>query len=113
MVHITSGGFCNLNRVQSDGVRFVIDTLQPTPPVFDLIQKKGNVSDSEMHEVFNMGTGFCVIVESAQDAEDVIAICKKYSLQSQVVGQVEGAHAKGVSLPGKNLFGTGQKFQSS
>ena len=113
MVHITSGGFCNLNRVQSEGIRFVIDTLQPTPPVFDLIQKNGNVSDAEMHEVFNMGTGFCVIVESAQDAEDVISICKKHSIPSQVIGQVEGAHTKGVSLPGKNLLGTGQKFQAT
>ncbi|GIT65369.1 MAG: hypothetical protein Ct9H300mP23_09960 [Nitrospinota bacterium] len=29
MVHITSGGFCNLNRVESDDIRFVIDTPQP------------------------------------------------------------------------------------
>ena len=113
MVHITSGGFCNLNRVESSGIRFVIDAVQPIHPVFALMQKRGNVSDAEMYEVFNMGTGFCVVVESAQDAEDVSAICKKHSLPSQVIGYVEGAHGKEVSLPEKALKGIGPKFQST
>ncbi|MCH8208086.1 MAG: phosphoribosylformylglycinamidine cyclo-ligase [Nitrospinae bacterium] len=112
MVHITSGGFCNLNRVEADGIRFVIDTLPPIPPVFSLIQGRGEVSDAEMYEVFNMGTGFCVIVESAKEVETVTEICGKYDLPCQVIGQIEPAHSKEVTLPEKNLKGTGQKFQS-
>ena len=61
MVHITSGGFSNLNRVENDNIRFVIDPLPPVPEVFKLIQDLGEVSDAEMYEVFNMGIGFCVI----------------------------------------------------
>ena len=61
MVHITSGGFCNLNRVESDDIRFVIDTPQPAHKIFNLIQDKGGVSEAEMFEVFNMGTGFCPV----------------------------------------------------
>jgi len=113
MVHITSGGFCNLNRVESGGIRFVIDSLQEIPPVFKLIQERGKVSDAEMHEVFNMGTGFCVVAETAQDAEEIAAISKKHSLPSQVIGYVEAAQGKEVSLPEKRLKGTGQKFKET
>ena len=37
-------------------------TRCPCPPLFDLIQERGNVADEEMHDVFNMGCGFCVVV---------------------------------------------------
>ena len=39
------------------------------PPVFALIQERGGVSDEEMHEVFNMGCGFCVVVPAADEAQ--------------------------------------------
>ncbi len=113
MVHITSGGFCNLNRVEADNIRFVIDALPPIPPVFNLIQDWGEVSDAEMFEVFNMGTGFCVIVEGTKEVEEVTAICKEHEVPCHVVGQVEPCHGKEVTIPAKNLLGKGQKFRSS
>ena len=75
MVHITSGGFCNLNRVESDDIRFVIDTPQPVHKIFNLIQDRGGVSEAEMFEVFNMGTGFCLVVESTNEVEAITKIC--------------------------------------
>ena len=36
-------------------------------PIFGLIQELGDVSDEEMHEVFNMGCGFCVVVAAADE----------------------------------------------
>ncbi len=113
MVHITSGGYCNLNRVAKDNIRFVIDPLPPTPPVFKLIQDRGEVSDAEMFEVFNMGTGFCVIVEGTQEVEDVVRICQAHDLVSPVIGQVEACHGKEVTIPSKNLVGKGQKFKAT
>jgi phosphoribosylformylglycinamidine cyclo-ligase len=113
MVHITSGGFCNLNRVEKDDIRFVIDPLPPTPPVFNLIQERGEVSDAEMFEVFNMGTGFCVIVEDDQAVEDVVRICQDHDVISHVIGQVEACQGKEVTIPSKNLVGKGQKFKST
>lgn len=112
LVHITSGGFGNLNRVQADNIRFVIDDPQKPQPIFELIQEWGEISDPEMYEVFNMGTGFCVIVEHAADAEAVTKICRKHGVESQVIGQVEAAQGKEVLLPGKKIIGRGQKFQS-
>jgi len=110
MVHITSGGFCNLNRVAADNIRFVIDPLPPIPPVFTHIQDVGEVSDAEMFEVFNMGTGFCLVVEGTREVEAVNAICLKHGVPSQVIGSVEAAQGKEVVIPGRNLVGRGQKF---
>ncbi|MBI4384523.1 MAG: phosphoribosylformylglycinamidine cyclo-ligase [Nitrospinae bacterium] len=113
LAHITSGGFCNLNRVEKDDIRFVIDSLQPIPAVFALIQEQGPVEDAEMFEVFNMGTGFCVVVENPGEADAVLAICRKHGVPSQVIGYVEGCHGKEVAVPEKKLVGRGQKFLSS
>ena len=110
MVHITSGGFCNLNRVESESIRFVIDNLQPVPEIFNLIQDRGGVSEAEMFEVFNMGTGFCLIVESTKEVEAITKICRKYDLPCKVIGQVEGCQGKEVSLPQKQLTGKGSRF---
>ena len=113
MVHITSGGFCNLNRVASENIRFVIDTLQPIPEIFDLIQDRGGVSEAEMFEVFNMGTGFCLIVEGTKEVEAISEICKSHDLPCQVIGQVEACQGKEVSLPQKQLTGKGSSFKST
>ncbi|HXS43296.1 MAG TPA: AIR synthase-related protein, partial [Solirubrobacteraceae bacterium] len=41
----------------------------PVPPVFELIQREGDVPDEEMWEVFNMGCGFvAVLPENLVDA---------------------------------------------
>ncbi|MBM15304.1 MAG: phosphoribosylformylglycinamidine cyclo-ligase [Nitrospina sp.] len=110
MVHITSGGFCNLNRVESENIRFVIDDLQPVPEIFNLIQDRGAVSEAEMFEVFNMGTGFCLIVEGEQEVESITKICNKHNLPCKVIGHVEESHSKEVSLPNKQLVGKGSRF---
>ena len=43
----------------------------PEPPIFDLMQKLGNVAESEMFRTFNMGIGM-VLICSQFDA-DLIA----------------------------------------
>jgi phosphoribosylformylglycinamidine cyclo-ligase len=66
LAHITSGGTKNLLRLAAD-VAYEIDDPLPPPPIFELIQERGNVSDEEMSEVFNMGCGFCVVVPAADE----------------------------------------------
>jgi phosphoribosylformylglycinamidine cyclo-ligase len=61
LAHITSGGLGNLDRLAAD-VGYEIDEPLAVPPVFELIQERGEVGDAEMREVFNMGCGFCVVV---------------------------------------------------
>ena len=61
LAHITGDGLNNLLRL-GEGVGYAIEDPLPVPPVFDLIAELGGVDDEEMHEVFNMGCGFCCIV---------------------------------------------------
>jgi phosphoribosylaminoimidazole (AIR) synthetase len=66
-----------------------------------------------MYEVFNMGTGFVVIVESMKEIAEVTAICKKYDIASNVIGAVEPCQGKEVTIPEHGLVGKGQKITSA
>jgi phosphoribosylformylglycinamidine cyclo-ligase len=67
LAHITSGGLGNLLRLEA-GVGYEIDAPLPVPEIFNLIQELGDIGDEEMHEVFNMGCGFCVIVAANDES---------------------------------------------
>jgi phosphoribosylformylglycinamidine cyclo-ligase len=69
LAHVTSGGLNNLVRLEAE-VGYEIDDPLTVPPIFTLIQERAQVSDEEMHEVFNMGCGFCIVV--ADDDADVV-----------------------------------------
>ena len=63
LAHITGDGLNNLLRLgDTSAIGYEIDDPLPSPPIFDLIADRGEIDDEEMHEVFNMGCGFCVIV---------------------------------------------------
>jgi phosphoribosylformylglycinamidine cyclo-ligase len=66
LAHITSGGTKNLLRLAAE-VGYAIDAPLPVPPIFELIQERGGVSEEEMREVFNMGCGFCVVVAAVDE----------------------------------------------
>jgi phosphoribosylaminoimidazole synthetase len=74
LAHITGGGLLeNTPRVLPQGVSVRLDPRAwPLPPLFRLIQEKGQVADLEMYRVFNMGIGMVVIV-SAEDAAIALA----------------------------------------
>jgi len=63
MAHITGGGLVeNVPRVLPDGMMAHFDSRAWTvPPIFELIQQRGNVDRDEMYHVFNMGIGMVVI----------------------------------------------------
>ena len=63
MAHITGGGIPgNLPRIFPRGLAARIKKGSwKSPPIFSLIQKRGNVDDREMYRVFNMGVGMLVI----------------------------------------------------
>src|SRR4051812_4922800 len=73
MAHITGGGLVeNLPRVLPDNVTAeLVKSSWPRPPLFDWLQKEGNVAEGEMHRVFNCGIGMCVVV-GAGDADAAI-----------------------------------------
>jgi phosphoribosylformylglycinamidine cyclo-ligase len=66
LAHITSGGLGNLLRLAADA-GYAIDDPLPIPPVFGLIQERSGASGDEMHDVFNMGCGFCCVVAAGDE----------------------------------------------
>jgi phosphoribosylformylglycinamidine cyclo-ligase len=89
LAHITSGGLGNLLRLAAD-VAYEIDDPLPVPPVFGLIRARTGTSDEEMHEVFNMGCGFCCIV-SAEDERAALDLLRRHYPGAKRIGTaVEG-----------------------
>jgi phosphoribosylformylglycinamidine cyclo-ligase len=69
--HITGGGLvANLGRALPEGLGSEVDTGRwRRPEVFDLIADRG-VPEVEMRRTFNLGIGFCLVVDP--DSEDEI-----------------------------------------
>ncbi len=66
--HITGGGFFeNVPRMLPKGLGArIIPNVIPKQPIFDLIQKRGNISDHDMYNTFNMGLGMVLAVPLAE-----------------------------------------------
>ncbi|MFA9477300.1 phosphoribosylformylglycinamidine cyclo-ligase [Phycisphaerales bacterium AB-hyl4] len=64
MSHITGGGMVdNIPRTLGDTLDAVIDRKSwDVPPIFKLLQQRGNVEEDEMLRVFNMGVGYILTV---------------------------------------------------
>ena len=76
LAHITGGGFIeNIPRVLPTNVNAVIrGGTWPVPPLWPLIQKRGNILDEEMYRIFNMGIGMVVVVDKEHVDEVKAAI---------------------------------------
>jgi phosphoribosylformylglycinamidine cyclo-ligase len=71
LAHVTGGGIeGNLARVLPPGRRAEIDWNWERPPVFAWLGR--HVEEEELRRVFNLGIGFCAVVETAQTGELVI-----------------------------------------
>ena len=70
MVHITGGGFYdNIPRVLPEGCGVTVDaSAWPMPAVFAKLQEWGQVDWAEMFRTFNMGIGFIMVVDPADEA---------------------------------------------
>jgi phosphoribosylformylglycinamidine cyclo-ligase len=85
LAHITSGGLGNLLRLAAP-VGYEIDDPLPVPPIFELIRERGGVSDEEMHDVFNMGCGFCCVVAS-DDESAALELLRAHYPEGKRVGR--------------------------
>lgn len=87
--HITGGGFYeNIPRMLKEGLTAKIEKAAvPVLPIFDLIQKTGNIPERDMFNTFNMGVGLCVAVskETAQKAMDAF---REAGEEALVLGEV-------------------------
>ncbi len=88
--HITGGGFYeNVPRCIPDGLCAKIDKAAiKTPPIFHMLQEKGNISEHDMFNTYNMGVGMVVIVPKADTEKAIAALdCGAYVIGKIVAGE--------------------------
>ena len=93
--HITGGGFYeNIPRSIPDGLGAVIDrSAVRILPIFELIQKTGNIPERDMFNTFNMGVGMSVVV-AEQEADKALAILRANGQDAYVIGHVAESQDK-------------------
>ena len=87
--HITGGGFYeNMPRSIPKGLGVKIEkSAVRVPPVFPLIRKRGNISEHDMFNTFNMGVGMSVVV-AKEDAERAVELFKANGEDAYILGTI-------------------------
>ncbi len=87
--HITGGGFYeNIPRCLPRGVTAKIEkSALWIDPIFRIIQRKGNVSEHDMFNTFNMGTGM-VLVVAKEDADKAASALNGEGMGARVIGEI-------------------------
>lgn len=96
MVHCSGGAQTKVLHFVDD-VHVVKDNLFPVPPLFKLIHQESGTSWQEMYKVFNMGHRMELYVPEAI-ATDLIKISQSFGIDAQIIGRVEPASAKQVTV---------------
>lgn len=102
MVHCSGGGQTKILHFV-DQLHIVKDNLFPVPPLFQLIQKESKTDWREMYKVFNMGHRMEIYLPR-EHADRVIEISKSFNIDAQIVGRVEAAESKSLTI--NSEFGT-------
>ena len=80
-----------------DDVHIIKDNLFETPPLFSIIQEESGTDWKEMYKVFNMGHRMEMYVPE-EIATSIIAISKSFGVDAQIVGRVEAADKKKLTI---------------
>jgi phosphoribosylformylglycinamidine cyclo-ligase len=91
IAHITGGGLVeNIPRVLPAGCAVVIRKQSwPVPPIFSWLARLGDIDESEMFRVFNMGIGMVLIVRPYY-IDHIMDQLKRRGVESWVIGEVRG-----------------------
>lgn len=96
MVHCSGGAQTKVLHFVDD-VHIIKDNLFPTPPLFKAIQMASKTDWKEMYKVFNMGHRMELYVPE-EIAQDIITISKSFDVDAQIIGRVEAAAAKKLTI---------------
>ena len=93
LAHITGGGLVgNVPRMLPQGMRAVLrKKMWPRPQIFGWVQKNGNVTEDEMHRVFNCGIGMVICVAREQVAAATMLLKREGELAYEI-GFVEAGN---------------------
>ena len=89
VAHITGGGFIeNIPRMIPDGLAAHINLGSwPVLPIFDVLEKAGEIDHMEMFNIFNMGIGM-VLAVNAEDADKTMELLKSNGEAGYVLGNI-------------------------
>ncbi|MCM4160717.1 phosphoribosylformylglycinamidine cyclo-ligase [Antarcticibacterium flavum] len=96
MVHCSGGAQTKILHF-IDNLHIIKDNLFDVPPLFKLIQQESKTDWKEMYQVFNMGHRMELYVDE-NIAEDIIAISKSFNVDAKIVGRVEAADSKKLTI---------------
>ena len=87
--HITGGGFYeNIPRSLPQGMGAKIEkSAIRILPIFDLLQKEGNISERDMFNTYNMGVGMSVVV-SKDEAEKALEVLRANGEDAYRIGEI-------------------------
>jgi len=78
-------------------LHIVKNNLLPIPPLFKMIQEESKTNWKEMYQVFNCGHRLEIYCEE-QFAQTIIAIANSFGIAAQIIGYVENADRKQVTI---------------
>ncbi|NIJ55524.1 AIR synthase related protein [Dyadobacter arcticus] len=96
MVHCSGGAQTKILHFV-DNLHIIKDNLLPIPPLFMLIQQESGTSWQEMYKVFNMGHRLEIYLPR-ELAPRVVEVSKSFGIEAQVIGRVEGADARKLTI---------------
>ncbi len=99
MVHCSGGGQTKVLHF-AENVHVIKNHLLPIPPLFNLIKEQSETPWEEMFRVFNMGHRMEIYTDE-KSAENMISIAKSMNLDAQIIGHVEAAEGKKLSIRGE------------
>lgn len=99
MAHITGGGFIeNIPRMLPNGLQAEVDYGSwPIPAIFNFLQQHGQLQRMEMFNIFNMGIGFVLAVDS-DIVPDVVQLLESCGEKAYIIGRIK--EGSGVSFAG-------------
>ncbi|MBC2010934.1 phosphoribosylformylglycinamidine cyclo-ligase [Listeria welshimeri] len=89
ITHVTGGGFVeNLPRMLTKDLAVKVELGSwPILPIFDVMQKYGQLNELEMYEIFNMGIGMVLAVKK-EDVEKTLEVLVQNGEAAYVIGEV-------------------------
>lgn len=96
MVHCSGGAQTKILHFV-DNLHIIKDNLFQVPPLFQLIQQESKTDWKEMYQVFNCGHRMELYVPQ-EVANDIIAISESFGVAAKIVGRVEEAQSKRLTI---------------
>jgi len=98
MVHCSGGGQTKVLHFV-ENVHIIKDSMMPTPPLFNIIQKASGTTWQEMYKVFNMGHRLEIYTDS-ENSGSIIEMARSFNIEAAVVGRVTASAEKKLTISG-------------